>query len=104
MKKAVVTLVLIIPFLHGCALFDFSKKKDDVPIVPPGTEIKIDPRVYEPCKDFVQIDKAKVATPDEIPFAVLANMKQNKVILDECSQKQKEAVSILKQVSGAKSK
>ncbi len=80
--------------LIGCATV--KDKYCDYKIVPPAEPMEIDARILKQCKDLV------VATVPLTWEGILENTKKNKLIYDDCSNKQDASIVVLKKLSNNK--
>lgn len=98
MKKALCTIVLLLPIITGCGLLNIFKKPDP-PLIPTDTKVYVDPRALEPCKPLVPLRPANAASEVE-PFEILVNQKENSLIHKDCVSKQETSIIIIKKLSG----
>lgn len=98
MKKAYLIIVLCLPMLTGCALFDFFKKPD--PPVITDKVVQIDPKLLEPCAPLVTLVIPQGAS-DKEPFFI-DNLGQNASIYAECAKKQDASILIIKKFGNIK--
>jgi hypothetical protein len=89
MKKLAILAFLIC--LTGCATF--KDKFCDYKVIAPEKPMELDPRVWEGCKELV--------TPT-LPLSwegILYNTKVNKLIYEDCFNKQKSSIVIIRKLS-----
>jgi hypothetical protein len=91
MKKAVLTIVLLLPLLTGCGFLEKFRKP-----VPPTPTIAVDVRLLELCKDLPLIDSAS-------SFQDLAQHYVGIIgLYGDCSSRQRAGVEALKSLENKK--
>lgn len=100
MKKALFSIVLCLPLLTGCAFLDFFKKRDE-PVIPQQRVVHIDPKLLEPCKPLIKLEKVD---PKAVDFGnqVLTNLAANAQIYSECAKKQDGSIVLIKEFANLK--
>lgn len=98
MKKAYLIIVLCLPMLTGCALFDFFKKPD--PPVITDKVVQIDPKLLEPCAPLARLEIPQDTTNKEVFF--IDNIGNNATIYAECAKKHEASVVVIKKLGNIK--
>lgn len=98
MKKAIASIVLCLPLLTGCALFDFFKRPDP-PVVPPERVVQIDERAYIPCKRSLPPLTVSDPASGLQHSDILANAVKVRETYEECRDKQDASIILLKKFS-----
>ncbi len=93
MKKALLIIILCLPFLTGCGLFHFFDKPVP-PIVPPNQVVQLDPKLYEPCAIALSSLNSNASFED-----LLSSKKEDVKIYSECANKQNASIILLKKFS-----